>query len=236
MSWVKDNVVDPFTGKTGADAAKAGAAAQERLGREGIAEQRAARESFEERTQPFVDLGLEGRDLLSDFLSNPNAGLDQINPMVDFLRNQGFEQIQESAAAQGRLGAGGTLNDLVQFNTDLTSTIVPQLQNQRFNQLFNVTTAGQNAATGQGQAGLNTASNIGNLLGNIGSAQNQGLLGAAQARGTGAKNILDLGAKIAGAAAGGAPGAGGASGATPLSGGQVIGQNFGGGSTSAFGM
>lgn len=136
-----------------------------------IAEQRAAREAFFERTQPFVDFGLGAGQSLMDLLNNSEAGLDQINPVVDILRNQGFEQIQESAAAQGRLGAGGTLKDLTQFNTDLTTTVIPQLQNQRFNQLFNVLGLGANAASGQGTAALNTSSNISNLLSDTGKAR-----------------------------------------------------------------
>jgi len=134
-----------------------------------IAEQRAAREAFFERTQPFVDIGLSAGEQLQNLLNNPEAGLDEINPVVDILRNQGFEQIQESAAAQGRLGAGGTLKDLTQFNTDLTTTVIPQLQNQRFNQLFNVLGLASNAATGQGSAALSTASNISGLESNIGA-------------------------------------------------------------------
>ena len=96
--------------------------------------------------------------------------LQQINPLVGFLRQEGFEDIQESAAARGRLGAGGTLKDLTQFNTQLTSTIIPQLQEQRFNQLFNVLGLGQSSAVGQGTAALQTAGNIGNLQTAIGAA------------------------------------------------------------------
>lgn len=107
--------------------------------------------------------------------------LAQVNPLVDFMRQQGFEDIQESAAARGRLGAGGTLRDLTEFNTNLAATVVPQLQQQRFNQLFNLLGLGANAAAGQGTAGLQTATNIGNLMGNIGSAQAQGAIGQANA-------------------------------------------------------
>lgn len=133
-----------------------------------IAEQRAAREQMVELLAPFREFGLESMDGLRDLLFNPDAGLEQINPVVDFLRKEGFEDIQESAAAGGRLGAGGTLKDLTQFNTDLTSTIVPQLQNQRFNQLFSVLGMGQNAAAGQGSAISNTANNISGFESNIG--------------------------------------------------------------------
>jgi len=201
-----------------------------------IAEQISAREAFEKRTQPFADIGLQAGQQLSsfladpstplefddptqqlqNFLADPNQQLAEINPIVDFLRNQGFERIEESAAAGGRLGAGGTLRDLTRFNTQLASTIIPQLQqqkfgqlsaaaqlqqqqqqqefgrtfsleNQRFNQLFNVTGLGANVSTGQGTAGLQTAGNISNILGVSGQnqaasirAQNQAILGGVE--------------------------------------------------------
>lgn len=234
----------------------------------GIAEQRAARESFEARTQPFADVGsfagerLKGfvtsplqapqftdptqqlqaqqftdpTQQLQNFLADPTQQLAEINPIVDFLRNQGFERIEESAAAGGRLGAGGTLQDLTRFNTQLASTIIPQLQqqkfgqlstaaqiqqqqqqqefgqlstaaqiqqnqqklefdrtfsleNQRFNQLFNVTGLGANVAAGQGTAGLQTASNIGNLLNVAGQAQAGGIRGQTAAITGGIENL-----------------------------------------------
>lgn len=167
---------------------------QERAAARAAEGQQAAFESFERRTQPFADIGLSAGSPLQRLLgiapqqrgggigpAKPDSIqpqgiplLDEINPLVDFLRNQGFEQIQESAAAGGRLGAGGTLKDLTEFNTQLASTVVPQLQQQRYNQLFNLLGLGANVATGQGTAGMQTAGNIGNLM-----------LGGAQARGAG---------------------------------------------------
>lgn len=269
------------TGFMGADAAGDAAKAQERAGQAGIAEQRAARESFERRTDPFRQTGqaaalpilellgitpppellpqtqqvsalqsqldavnsqlsatptpppispnpkrdrgidfqnarriadwrasqpdqsalMAQRDQLTQQIAQAQAApaavpatptaqtgqqqslLAQVNPLVDFMRQQGFEDIQESAAARGRLGAGGTLRDLTEFNTNLAATVVPQLQQQRFNQLFNLLGLGANAAAGQGTAGLQTATNIGNLMGNIGQAQAQGAIGQANAFG-----------------------------------------------------
>lgn len=162
-------------------AASKGSKAQKRAAASSIAEQREARLAFEERTEPFRQAGLEGAEQLTSFLQDPTQQLEEINPIVSFLRDQGFEQIQESAAARGRLGAGGTLEDLTRFNLDLSSTVAPQLQNQRFNQLFNVAGLGANVAAGQGTAGLQTASNIGNLFGSAGQAQAAGAAGQANA-------------------------------------------------------
>jgi len=200
---------------TGIIGAKEAAGAQEAAAQAGISEQERARLSFEERTEPFREAGLVGAEQLTSFLQDPTQQLEQINPIVSFLRDQGFEQIQESAAARGRLGAGGTLQDLTKFNLDLSATVAPQLQNQRFNQLFNLSTLGANVAGGQGTAGLQTASNIGNLLGSSGQATAGGIQGT-----TGA--ILGGLQNVAGAAGafpnlfGGAGGGGGGFAGTPF--------------------
>lgn len=254
-------------GASGRSAAKS----QERAANAGIAEQRAARESFEARTQPFADIGLAagvpilellgisvpqslmpkqatpqeiqsidnqisslesqlatmpkptGRDAIyvgpkqraiNDVISQIDAlraqkasmpeaqlpyateGVPQTegvipgqmpqprtaipNPetspgsapttLFDFLQKRGQSQLEESAAAQGRLRSGGTLEELSQFNAGLAA----QEEQRRFNNLFNLLGLGANAATGQGSAALSTASNIGDLLSNRGAAQAYG--------------------------------------------------------------
>jgi hypothetical protein len=168
-------------GVVASKAASKGAKAQTQAAATAAGEQRAARLAFEERTDPFREAGLVGAEQLTSFLQDPSQQLAEINPVVDFLRQQGFEQIQESAAAGMRLGAGGTLQDLTRFNTQLASTIAPQLQNQRFNQLFNVAGLGANVAAGQGTAGLQTAANLGNLQIGAGRAQAAGITGQAGA-------------------------------------------------------
>lgn len=198
-----------------ADAAKDAAKAQERSAEAGISEQRLARESFEERTDPFRQVGLAAaRPILSELgiaipdelsgllpAAQPTSGAGQVSPLFDFLRGEGFEDIQESAAAQGRLRSGGTLRDLSQFNTNLAG----QFQQQRFNQLFNLLGLGSNVAAGQGTAGLQSATNISNLLGNIGQAQAQGSIGQANAVSQGISGLTGtLGAYQGGAFGGGA--------------------------------
>tara|TARA_R110000868_G_scaffold125265_3_gene331048 strand:- start:22317 stop:23039 length:723 start_codon:yes stop_codon:yes gene_type:complete len=208
LNLVNEELGNPWGDLTGANqisAEKKASAAQQRAADAGIAEQRDARLAFDEKTQPFVDIGLEAGGQLQNFLSDPMAGLDQINPLVNFLRDQGFEQIQESAAAAGRLGAGDTAKDLTKFNTNLASTIVPQLQNQRFNQLFNVMGSGQNAAVGQGTAALQTGSNVSNLLGNKGAAEASGIIGQANAKAGATNNLLNMAASAYGASSGGNP-------------------------------
>lgn len=184
--------------------------------REGISEQRRAQERSIELAQPFIDIGTEAAPQFQNFLADPSAGLEDISPIVSFLRDQGFEQIQESAAARGRLGAGGTLQDLAQFNLDLTANIVPQLRQQRFNELFNAVSLGQSAAAGQGQAALQTGANIATSLGNIGQSQAAGIQGQSQAITGGIQNLAG--------AAGAFPNLFGGGGAAPVGAGVPVGQ------------
>lgn len=166
-------------GRSQSRSADRATAAQERGQMAAIEEQRAAREEFRRLSEPFLQAGQAGIDPLMALLGigtegGQPQGLAEINPLVDFLRNQGFEQIQESAAGRGF--TGGTLNELAEFNTQLGATIAPQLQQQRFNQLFNLVGLGANTATGVGTAGLQSAANIGQAFGNIGQAQAQGAI------------------------------------------------------------
>lgn len=78
-----------------------------------------------------------------------NQTLEQVNPQVAFLRDEGFRDIQESAAAKGKLSSGGTLRDLARFNTQLASTVAPQLQQQAFEQQL---AARQQELAGRGEA------------------------------------------------------------------------------------
>jgi len=78
---LKENIIDPFTGKTARDAAGKAAEAAETAGQAAITEQRLARESAERRTQPFESAGVAVRDPLLNMLGivkNPRlAELEQ---------------------------------------------------------------------------------------------------------------------------------------------------------------
>ena len=179
---------------------KKAAKSQEKIGREQISESRLAREAFEEITDPFRLAGLSAAaPILSDLgIEIPQGIIDEIGPqnvegpqrssLFDFLQKEGFEDIQESAAAQRRLGAGGTLKDLETYSQGLAS----QQQAQRFNQLFNLLGLGSNVAVGQGTAGIQTAQNIGQYLGGIGDAQAKGAIGQAQAIQQGISDVTGL--------------------------------------------
>lgn len=276
-----------------ADASKGAARAGERASEAGVAEQRAAREDFNARTEPFRQIGVGAGEQLQNLLGfglNPRreklqAALDnipadadpflagvartklqreldvtpttiqtnqladgsfapsqdfapstvedfglgefepfdpsteqrlaEINPVADFLQTEGFRKIREA-------GPGRNVDrDLSEFQTGLTSTLVPQFdalnlgkrqqqagerqqqfneqfnlqglnlskRQQRFGELFNVLGIGSNAAAGQGTASLQTAGNIGNLLGAGAAATGAGAINKSNAITGGISNL-----------------------------------------------
>lgn len=119
--------------------------------------------------EPFRNLGGEALSpLLSFALDGPETELE---------RTRGFEDIQRSAAAGGKLQSGGTLESLTSFNNQLNA----RNRNQRFSELFNLATLGSNAASGQATSTLNTATNVGNTIIGQGNARAAGRVGSANA-------------------------------------------------------
>ncbi len=275
-----------YSGRKAEKGAKRAAEAQERGQLASIEEQRAARQDFNERVQPFIDIGLSGQDELLAALGltsrdellarrerferferqplalgarklaridkllgfvpdipdrpdlaalpaaptafDPSAVAD--NPIYDFLLEEGFRPIEERGAGGGR----NVDRDLVRFAQGTAATLLPQLQQQQFQQqaglrgqalaeqaglradalseqqqrignLLSTLGIGQSSAVGAGNAGLQTAANIGTALGNIGSAQAQGALGAAQANQNMIGNILGGASILAGGLGGSSP-------------------------------
>ena len=187
-----------------------------------IEELTSRRDMFQERLAAAEPGTVEHRSLVRN-ISNLNAQIEQrqhglapeqvdlasLSPLPDvfdpatimetpqfrFLQEEGFRGINEGAAGGGR----NPDRDLSRFQAGLLSTVVPQIQQQQFNQglvrrgtelaeqsglraeainenqqrinnLMQALGIGQTAATRTGVAGLQTASNVSNILGNVGLA------------------------------------------------------------------
>lgn len=180
---------------SGRSSSKRSTSAIKRAGDQSAQVQREALESFNERTQPFRDvgvaaaapilaeLGIEIPESLGGLSASPTSTPSR-SPLFDFLQKEGFEDIQESAAAGSFLRSDGTLQNLERFSQGLASQqqlLDDQRRAQRFDQLFGLLGLGSNAATGQGTAGLQTAQNLGNIINQSGLAQAQGIQGSGQA-------------------------------------------------------
>ena len=111
-------------------------------------------------------------------------------PETDFERTQGFEDIQQSAAASGKLNAGGTLGALTEFSAGVNE----RFRGNRFNELLSLANLGQASAAGQANITVRTGENISSTEIGKGNALAAGRIGSAS---TTRGSIFDL-ARIAG--------------------------------------
>lgn len=140
----------------------------------GVDEQRRQFDALQELMRPFVNAGMVAlggqQDLLG--LNGAQAQQDAINGIRNSSEfqtylGQGENSLRQNAAATGGLRGGNTQAALSQFSPNLLN----QMINQRYSNLGGLTALGQNAAAGVGNAGMQTAGNIGNLLQQSGAAQ-----------------------------------------------------------------
>lgn len=167
------------------DAANTAANAQTQSSAAGIAEQRRQFDSIRELLKPYVDAGSGALTGQKDLIGlNGNAAqqsaIDAIKggPEFQTLLKQGENSILQNASATGGLRGGNTQRALEQFSPQLLS----QLIQQRFANLGGITSIGQNAAAGTGNAGMNSANQITGLLQQQGAAQAGAALASGQAQ------------------------------------------------------
>lgn len=137
-------------------------------------EQRRQFDELQKLLSPFVNAGtgaLGQQQALLGLSGNEaqQAAIDNISNSAEFQTylNQGENAIRQNASATGGLRGGNTQAALSQFSPQLLN----QMINQRFTNLGGLTALGQNAAAGVGNAGMQSANNIGNLLQQSGAAQ-----------------------------------------------------------------
>lgn len=140
-------------------------------------------EAVQKLLQPFVDVG-------TDALSAQRAlvGLDgadaqakaiaalQSSPQFTALRDQGEQSILARASATGGLRGGNVQGALAQFSPSLLSALI----SDQYGRLGGLTTMGQNSAAGVGTAGLQTGSQVAQLLQQQGAALAGGQLAQGQ--------------------------------------------------------
>jgi len=181
-------------------ASKAGRA-QTQAAEMGIQEQREARLATERLMAPYVAAGtgsLEQQQAILGLLG-PEAqqqaysGIEQ-GPLFQSLVKQGEEGILQTASATGGLRGGNIQAALGQFRPQMLQNMIQS----QYQNLAGLTSLGQASAAGQAGFGQSTASNIGNLYGQIGQAQAGAALGRGQAMG----NLFNLPLQLQGMASG----------------------------------
>lgn len=187
------------SGMMQADAASSAAGAQSAAAQAGIDEQRRQFDAVKQLLQPFVAAGTGAIGGLSPFaaagapaleqqqallgLRGPEAeraAIDRIQGGETFkaLASQGEEALLQRASATGGLRGGNVQGALAQFRPQLLSSLIDQ-QYGRLGGLTalgerstqNLAQLGQSSAAGVGTAGLQTGTNVANLLGQQGAAQ-----------------------------------------------------------------
>lgn len=186
MSFIGDILGDVVGGITGAKqagkAAEAAGRTQAEAAEKGIEEQRRQFDALVELMAPYVTagtgamgqqqalIGLQGAEAQQQAIS----GFEQ-SPLFQSLTQQGENAILQNAAATGGLRGGNVQAALSQFRPQALNALIEQ----QYGRLGGLTSLGQASAAGQASSGLQSASNIGNLLANQGAA----IAGGQMARG-----------------------------------------------------
>jgi hypothetical protein len=169
-----------------ASAAGDAAAIQSGAAEAGIAEQRRQFDAMRELLQPYTEAGLPALEAQQAFLGlqgpeAERAAIERIRGGETFqaLASQGEEALLQRASATGGLRGGNIQGALAQFRPQLLSSLIEQ----QYGRLGGLTTMGQRSAAGVGAAGMETGTNVANLLAQQGAARAGGELGEAKAYG-----------------------------------------------------
>lgn len=170
------------SGYMGSKAAGKAADAQGAAAQAGIEEQRRQFDEIQKLLSPFVTAGTGALAGQQDLAGTNGADAQakaiqalQNSPQFAALKQQGEGSILANASATGGLRGGNTQAALAQFSPALLS----QLIDQQYSRLGGLSSMGQSAAAGVGNAGAQTSTNVSNLLQQQGAAQAGGYLGQA---------------------------------------------------------
>ena len=171
-----------YTSSQQKKSANKAADAQTQASEAGIEEQRRQFDKVQELMAPFVTAGngaLAGQQDLLGLNGNlaQQGAISSIQNSAQYqaLSQSGQDAILANASATGGLRGGNVQAALGQFQPALLA----QLIDQQYSRLGGLTSLGQNAAAGVGNAGMQTGNNITTLLGQQGQAR----AGAALANG-----------------------------------------------------
>lgn len=149
-----------------------------------IAERRRQFEAVQKLLQPYVAAGTSAVGGQQDLLGLNGPGKQQAaitalerSPAFASLMRSGENAILQNASATGGLRGGNTQAALAQFRPDLLASLI----NDQYAKLGGLSSLGQNAAAGVGNAGMATANGIGGALQARGAAQAGAALAGGQA-------------------------------------------------------
>jgi hypothetical protein len=166
------------------DAANAAANAQTQAAQMGVDEQKRQFDALQQLLAPYTQAGT-GALSAQQNLIGLNGGTAQqqaisalqSSPAFTSQLAAGENSILQNASATGGLRGGNTQAALAQYSPQLLA----QMIQQQYANLGGLTSIGQNAAAGVGNAGMSSATNIANLYSQQGAAQAGSALAAGNA-------------------------------------------------------
>jgi len=170
-----------------ASAAGEAAGIQAGAAQQGIEEQRRQFDALQTLLKPYTEAGLPALEQQQAFLGlrgpeAERAAIERISGGERFqeLTRQGEEALLQRASATGGLRGGNIQAALGQFRPQ----VLNQLIEEQYGRLGGMTSLGQRSAAGVGAAGMESGTNVANLLAQQGSARAGGELGQAKAYGS----------------------------------------------------
>lgn len=202
MGFVSDFIGDITGANDAADAASNAANLQAQQSQAGIDETKRQFDALQKLLAPYVEAGAGAMKSQQNLLGlGGYAAQDEAlrgiesSPEFKLLSQQGENAILQNASATGGLRGGNIQGALAQFRPQLLT----QLINDRYAKLGGLTTIGQNSAAGVGSAGMQTGSNVANLLQQQGAALAGGEIARGALKGSTVGNLLKFGGILAGA-------------------------------------
>jgi len=169
-----------------ASAAEDAANIQSGAAEAGISEQRRQFDAMRELLKPYTEAGQPALEAQQAFLGlkgpeAERAAIERIRGGETFqaLASQGEEALLQRASATGGLRGGNIQGALAQYRPQLLSSLI----DQQYSRLGGMTQLGQRSAAGVGAAGMESGTNVANLLAQQGAALAGGELGQAKAYG-----------------------------------------------------
>lgn len=167
------------------DAANAAAGAQRDASAAQIAESRRQFDEIRKLLEPYTKAGPQALTAQQNLIGLGGTAAQQqairaleTSPQFTSLVKSGENAILQNASATGGLRGGNVQAALAQFRPNILSSLIEG----QYAKLGGLTSIGQNAAAGVGNAGMASSSQINQALGNIGSAQAGAALASGQAQ------------------------------------------------------
>lgn len=174
-----------FSANAQSDAASQAAGAQSASAQAGIAEQDKQFEAVQKLLAPYTTAGTSSLTAQQDLngLNGQDAQAKaiaalQASPQYTSQLTAGNNNILANASATGGLRGGNVQGALAQFAPSLLSSTI----NDQYSRLGSMTSLGESAAAGTGNAALSTGNQVSSLLQQQGAAQAGGYLAQGKAQ------------------------------------------------------